>query len=184
MKPKIKILLAVFVLFFIFMIAGIILMGDFLDKKGVATIETNMGTMKIQLEMEKAPKTSQNFIKLAEDGFYDGLIFHRVIGDFMIQTGCPKGDGTGGPGYTIEDEFTDLKHNKIGILSMANTGRPDTGGSQFFITLKATPWLDGHHAVFGHLIEGQEVLKRIGSVKTDSNDKPLEDVVVKSIKIH
>ncbi|UCG95930.1 MAG: peptidylprolyl isomerase [archaeon] len=182
MKTKIKMLLAALVLVLIAIAAGTIIMGGFLGKQGIAVIETNMGTIKLQLETERAPKTSLNFINLAESGFYDGLVFHRVIEDFMIQGGDPNGDGTGGPGYTIKDEFHgDLKHD-AGVISMANAG-PNTGGSQFFITLKATPWLDGHHAVFGHLIEGEDVLKRIGSVPTDSNDKPLEDVVIKSIRI-
>jgi len=151
--------------------------------KGIVTMETSMGTMKFQLEMEKAPETSQNFIDLAEDGFYDGLIFHRVIEGFMIQGGCPDGDGTGGPGYEIDDEFhEDLKHDKMGILSMANHG-PDTGGSQFFITLDETPWLDGKHAIFGHLIEGEEVLESIGSVDTDSTDRPIEDVVIEKVEV-
>jgi len=151
--------------------------------KGIATIETSMGTMKFQLEMEKAPKTSENFINLSQKGFYNGLIFHRVIEDFMIQGGCPEGTGMGGPGYKIKDEFhPDLKHDKIGILSMANAG-PNTGGSQFFITLKETPWLDGKHAVFGHLIEGEDVLKEIGSVATGTADRPLEDVVIEKITI-
>ena len=151
--------------------------------KGIATIKTNMGAMKFQLEMEKAPVTSQNFINLSQKGFYNGLIFHRVIKGFMIQGGDPNGDGTGGPGYTIRDEFHDeLKHNKIGILSMANRG-PNTGGSQFFITLAPTPWLDGHYSVFGHLIDGEDVLKKIGSVPTDSRDKPLKDVVIEKITV-
>ena len=165
---------------------GILLIGNYiggLPMKGIATIETNMGTMKIQLEMEKAPITSKNFIDLSQKGFYNGLIFHRVMDNFMIQGGDPKGDGTGGPGYAIKDEFhPSLKHDKIGILSMANSG-PNTGGSQFFITLVPTPWLDGHHSVFGHLIEGEDVLKKIGSVSTDSRDKPLEDVVIESVTI-
>ena len=165
---------------------GILLIGNYiggLPMKGIATIKTSMGTMKFQLEMEKASLTSNNFIELATSGFYDGLIFHRVMDGFMIQGGDPNGDGTGGPGYTIKDEFhPDLKHDKIGILSMANSG-PNTGGSQFFITLVPTPWLDGRHSVFGHIIEGKDVLKKIGSVPTDSRDKPLEDVVIKSVTI-
>lgn len=156
------------------------------DNKGNGTvidIETNMGTMRIRLFDDKAPVTTENFKKIAESGFYDGTIFHRVIKDFMIQGGDPKGDGTGGPGYTINDEFhKDLKHNKKGILSMANRG-PNTGGSQFFITLKETPWLDGKHSIFGELIEGEEVLDKIGNVKTGNNDKPLEDIVIKKMRV-
>ncbi|PKM92110.1 MAG: peptidylprolyl isomerase, partial [Euryarchaeota archaeon HGW-Euryarchaeota-1] len=126
-----------------------------------ATIETNKGTIKIELFTDKAPKTTQNFIDLANKGFYDGVIFHRVIPGFMIQGGDPTGTGTGGPGYKINDEFhPDLKHDKKGILSMANAG-PNTGGSQFFITLAPTPWLDGKHAVFGQVIEGMDVVEKI-----------------------
>ncbi|MBU1111170.1 MAG: peptidylprolyl isomerase [archaeon] len=153
------------------------------EMNGIAVIKTNIGTMKIQLELEKAPLTSQNFIDLANKGFYDGLIFHRVIENFMIQGGDPNGDGTGGPGYKIDDEFHPyLSHSKAGILSMANSG-PNTGGSQFFITLVPTPWLDGAHAVFGHVIEGEDVLAEIGAVETGARDKPLEDVVIESITI-
>ena len=127
----------------------------------VATIETNKGTIRLELHDDKTPKTVANFEKLAGEGFYDGLKFHRVIADFMIQAGCPKGTGTGGPGYTFEDEFhKDLKHDGPGVLSMANAG-PNTNGSQFFITHVATPWLDGKHSVFGHVIEGQDVVNAI-----------------------
>jgi len=148
-----------------------------------AVMDTSMGVMKLELFEQRAPNTTKNFIDLAEKGFYDNLTFHRVIKDFMIQGGCPNGDGTGGPGYTIDDEFhPDLKHDRKGILSMANAG-PNTGGSQFFITLVPTPWLDGHHAVFGKIVEGTDVLDAIGKVQTDSRDKPLEPVVMKSVKI-
>ena len=148
-----------------------------------AIIETNKGTMKIELFEDKAPKTVENFVKLAKKGFYDNLTFHRVIKDFMIQGGDPDGDGTGGPGYTIEDEFgPGLKHSKKGILSMANAG-PDTGGSQFFITLVPTPWLDGKHAIFGQLVDGEDVLDEIGSVDTGANDKPVEDIIMKKVTI-
>lgn len=127
----------------------------------VATIETSKGVIRLELHDDKTPKTVANFEKLAGDGFYDGLKFHRVLADFMIQTGCPKGTGTGGPGYTFEDEFhADLKHTGPGILSMANAG-PNTNGSQFFITHVATPWLDGKHSVFGRVIEGQDVVDSI-----------------------
>jgi len=127
----------------------------------VATIETSRGTIRVQLFAEKAPKTVANFEKLVKDGFYDGLKFHRVIPDFMIQGGCPKGTGTGGPGYTFEDEFhPDLKHDSPGMLSMANAG-PNTNGSQFFITHVACPWLDGKHSVFGKVIDGQDVVDAV-----------------------
>ena len=157
--------------------------GDVVVQNHVAVFETNQGEFTIELFEDKAPQTTKNFIDLVEKGFYDGLIFHRVIAGFMIQGGCPNGTGTGGPGYTIKDEFhPDLKHNAPGILSMANAG-PNTGGSQFFITLEKTPWLDGHHAVFGKVIKGMDVVKKIGKVKTDSHDKPLEAVVIKNITI-
>jgi len=127
----------------------------------VATIVTNRGTIRIQLHADKTPKTVANFEKLAGEGFYDGLKFHRVIADFMVQTGCPKGDGTGGPGYKFADEFhRDLKHSGPGVLSMANAG-PNTNGSQFFITHVATPWLDNKHSVFGQVIEGHDVVNKI-----------------------
>ena len=126
-----------------------------------ATIETSKGTIRLELFDDKAPKTCANFEKLASEGFYDGLKFHRVIENFMIQTGCPQGTGTGGPGYQFDDEFhEDLKHSGPGVLSMANAG-PNTNGSQFFITHVATPWLDGKHSVFGAVREGQDVVDRI-----------------------
>lgn len=127
----------------------------------VAVIETNRGTIRIKLHDDKTPKTVANFEKLANQGFYNGLKFHRVIEDFMIQGGCPQGTGTGGPGYKFADEFhKDLKHDGPGVLSMANSG-PNTNGSQFFITHVATPWLDGKHSVFGKVIEGQDVVNAI-----------------------
>ncbi len=127
----------------------------------VATIESNRGTIRIELYADKTPKTVANFEKLAKDGFYNGLKFHRVIADFMVQAGCPRGDGTGGPGYKFADEFhPQLKHDGPGVLSMANAG-PNTNGSQFFITHVATPWLDGKHSVFGRVIEGQDVVDAI-----------------------
>ncbi len=149
----------------------------------IAIFATTQGTFEIELFEDKAPKTTKNFIDLVEKGFYDGLIFHRVIDGFMIQGGDPKGNGTGGPGYTILDEFhKDLRHSSEGILSMANAG-PNTGGSQFFITLDETPWLDGHHAVFGKVVRGMDIVHAIGSVECDYRDKPLEDVVVRKITI-
>jgi len=150
----------------------------------IAEFNTSMGSFKIELYKDKAPLTVGNFIKLVDQGFYNGLIFHRVIPGFMIQTGCPHGTGYGGPGYTIQDEFhPDLKHDSKGIVSMANTGRPNTGGSQFFITVAPTPWLDGKHTIFGKVIEGMDVVEKISKVQTDRNDKPLKDVVINSIII-
>jgi len=132
----------------------------------VATIETNRGTIRIELFEDKVPKTVGNFEKLVRQGFYDGLRFHRVIADFMIQTGCPQGTGRGGPGYTFADEFhPDLTHAGPGVMSMANAG-PNTNGSQFFITHVATPWLDGKHSVFGQVLEGQDIVDAI-----QQNDK-------------
>jgi len=149
----------------------------------VAYFETNRGNFAIELFEDKAPVTTKNFIDLVNRNFYNGLIFHRVIANFMIQGGCPSGNGTGGPGYRIPDEFhPDLKHNAAGILSMANAG-PNTGGSQFFITLRDTPWLDGKHAVFGKVVEGMDVIYAIGNVRTGRNDRPLENVVINKITI-
>ncbi|PHS16443.1 MAG: peptidylprolyl isomerase [Blastopirellula sp.] len=126
-----------------------------------ATIETNKGIIKVQLHEDKVPKTVANFEKLVADGFYDGLKFHRVLDNFMVQTGCPEGTGTGGPGYKFEDEFhPELKHSGPGVLSMANSG-PNTNGSQFFITHVETSWLDGKHSVFGNVLEGQDIVDAI-----------------------
>ena len=149
----------------------------------IAEFNTSKGNFKIELFNDRAPVTTGNFMKLVDDGFYNGVIFHRVIPDFMIQGGCPHGSGRGGPGYTIKDEFhPDLKHDSKGILSMANAG-PNTGGSQFFITVAETPWLDGKHAIFGKVTEGYDVVEAISKVNRDANDKPFEDVVLKSITI-
>ncbi|MBC8495667.1 peptidylprolyl isomerase [archaeon] len=149
----------------------------------IAVIQTTLGTMELELFEDKAPITTKNFIDLAKKGFYDGLIFHRIIKDFMIQGGCPKGEGTGGPGYTIPDEFhPDLKHDNKGILSMANSG-PNSGGSQFFITLVPCQWLDNKHAVFGKVIVGKKVLMDISRAQTDHADKPVEPVVMKKVWI-
>ena len=127
----------------------------------VATIQTNRGTIQLNLHDDKTPNTVENFVKLASQGFYDGLKFHRVIADFMVQTGCPEGSGRGGPGYQFKDEFhPELKHDGPGVLSMANAG-PNTNGSQFFITHVATPHLDGKHSVFGKVVEGQDVVDAI-----------------------
>jgi len=145
------------------------------------TIETTHGTFQVELFEDRAPKTTANFLSLAKKGFYDGVGFHRVIAQFMIQGGCPKGTGMGGPGYAIPDEFhPELKHGGEGILSMANAG-PNTGGSQFFITLVPTPWLDGRHAVFGKVISGMDVIREIGSAPTDGRDRPVQDVVMKKV---
>lgn len=146
-------------------------------------IETTMGTMTVRLYDDKVPLTAENFKKLAAKGFYDGVIFHRIIKDFMVQGGDPTGTGRGGPGYTIKDEFhPSLKHTKKGLLSMANAG-PNTGGSQFFITLVPTPWLDGKHAIFGEVVEGLDVLDKIGKVETGENDEPVTAVVIKKMTI-
>ncbi|MDP7141215.1 MAG: peptidylprolyl isomerase [Candidatus Woesearchaeota archaeon] len=156
--------------------------GDTMTNR-IAVIETNYGDMEIELFEKRAPITTKNFIDLTNKGFYNGLVFHRIIKDFMVQGGDPKGDGTGGPGYSIKDEFhPELKHEKAGILSMANSG-PDTGGSQFFITLVPTPWLDNKHAVFGQIIKGEDVLEEIGNVATGAMDKPVEPVTVKKVTI-
>ena len=127
----------------------------------IATIDTDKGAIRIELHEDKVPKTVANFEKLANDGFYDGLLFHRVLNDFMVQAGCPEGTGRGGPGYNFEDEFhPDLKHDAPGVLSMANAG-PNTNGSQFFITHVPCPWLDNKHSVFGRVLEGQDVVDSI-----------------------
>ncbi|MFC1599510.1 peptidylprolyl isomerase [Patescibacteria group bacterium] len=148
-----------------------------------AVIQTNLGTMELELFEQRAPITTKNFIDLAEKGFYDGIIFHRIIEDFMVQGGDPDGTGFGGPGYMIEDEFhPELTHSGAGIMSMANSG-PDTGGSQFFITLEATTWLDGKHAVFGKIVKGMDTLEDIGNAKTDSGDRPLEEIVMEKVTI-
>ena len=152
-----------------------------------ATIETSMGTFKVELYKNATPKTVDNFVRLAEKGYYDGVTFHRVISNFMIQGGDPTGTGRGGQsvyGAPFQDEFVDtLRHTGSGILSMANGG-PNTNGSQFFVTLAPTPWLDGKHAVFGKVIEGMDVVSAIGKVKTTKPfDKPVEQVVMKKVTI-
>ncbi|MGB1658592.1 MAG: peptidylprolyl isomerase, partial [Longimicrobiales bacterium] len=147
------------------------------------TIETNHGTITAEMYMEQAPKTAGNFIDLAKKGYYDDLIFHRVIDGFMIQGGCPDGTGRGGPGYTIPDEFAaGLAHTDKGIFSMANAG-PNSGGSQFFITLAATPWLDGKHAIFGHVTDGMDVVETIGKIETGFGDQPSEPVVMIKVTV-
>ena len=144
---------------------------------------TNKGVFVAEMFEDKAPLTTKNFIELVEKGFYDGIIFHRVIDGFMIQGGDPTGTGMGGPGYKIKDEFGEgLKHDDDGILSMANAG-PNTGGSQFFITLAPTPWLNGHHAIFGKVVEGMDVVRLIGVVPTDFRDRPREAVTVEKVEV-
>lgn len=153
-------------------------------REKIALFNTNMGNFKIELFYDKAPITYGNFKKLVDQGFYNGLIFHRVIPNFMIQTGCPHGTGYGGPGYTISDEFhPNLKHKCKGIVSMANTGRPNTGGSQFFITVAPTPWLDNRHTIFGKVIEGIDIIENISKAQKDRNDKPLKDVKINKVTI-
>ncbi len=169
-------------------------------KPGVyAKFTTTEGNFTIRLFEAEAPKTVANFIGLAEGTkewtdprtgqkvkkpYYNGVIFHRVIAGFMIQGGDPLGQGIGGPGYNIEDEFTPkLKHDKPGILSMANTGRPNTGGGQFFITLAPTPWLDGKHTIFGEVVEGMDIVNKIGTTKTLPGDRPAKDIVVQTVVI-
>jgi len=148
-----------------------------------AKLKTNLGDMEVELFEDQAPNTVANFMHLSQSGFYKGVSFHRVIKDFMIQTGCPEGVGTGGPGYVIEDEFVDdLKHDVPGVLSMANRG-PGTGGSQFFITLVPTPWLDGRHTIFGKLVAGEEVLNEIGNVRTEMGDRPKEPILISEIEL-
>jgi peptidyl-prolyl cis-trans isomerase B (cyclophilin B) len=147
-----------------------------------ATFHTNAGVIVLDLHDADAPKTVENFRKLAADGFYDELIFHRVIPDFMIQGGCPEGTGRGGPGYTFEDEFNE--HGVVrGALAMANAG-PNTNGSQFFIvTTESASWLDGKHTVFGRVIEGMDVVDAIESVETDSSDRPLEPQTIERVEL-
>jgi cyclophilin family peptidyl-prolyl cis-trans isomerase len=145
-------------------------------------LHTNHGAIELELYPDDAPKTVDNFVKLARDGFYDGLIFHRVIPDFMIQGGDPTGTGSGGPGYSFEDEFNQHKVDR-GALAMANAG-PNTNGSQFFIvTADACPWLDGKHTVFGRVTDGLEVADRISGLPRDARDKPREDAVIERVEI-
>jgi cyclophilin family peptidyl-prolyl cis-trans isomerase len=147
-----------------------------------ATLQTNAGAIEVELYDADAPKTVENFRKLAGDGFYDGLIFHRVIPDFMIQGGCPEGTGTGGPGYTFEDEPNQHKIER-GALAMANAG-PNTNGSQFFVvTTEAAPWLDGKHTVFGRVSSGMEAVDAIESAETDASDKPVEPQTIERIEL-
>jgi cyclophilin family peptidyl-prolyl cis-trans isomerase len=149
----------------------------------IVTLDTTLGQIRLEIFADKAPKTAKNFLDLTGKGFYNGLTFHRIIPGFMIQGGCPKGDGTGGPGYEIPDEFhPSLKHSSAGIVSMANAG-PNTGGSQFFITLAPTTWLDGKHAVFGKVVGGQDVVDKIAAVPKDRSDRPTTAVTIRSAKL-
>jgi peptidyl-prolyl cis-trans isomerase A (cyclophilin A) len=153
-----------------------------------AVFDTTEGSFKIRLYEDQAPRTVANFVGLADGSktgqpFYDGTIFHRVIPDFMIQGGDPTGTGRGGPGYQFEDEFhPSLKHSKKGLLSMANAG-PNTNGSQFFVTVAATPWLDNRHSIFGEVTEGYEVVEKISKVARNQQDRPLKEVKINSVKI-
>jgi Peptidyl-prolyl cis-trans isomerase (rotamase) - cyclophilin family len=147
------------------------------------SIKTNMGTIVAEMFEDKAPKTTENFISLVNKGFYDGVVFHRIIDGFMIQGGDPTGTGMGGPGYQIPDEFgPGLTHDDEGYFSMANAG-PNTGGSQFFITLAPTPWLDGHHAVFGKVVDGIDVVRKIGVAKTDFRDRPVNEISMEKVEV-
>src|SRR5438270_1122700 len=153
-----------------------------------ALFDTSEGSFKAKLYADKAPITVQNFTDLAEGKktgkpFYDNLVFHRVIPDFMIQGGCPEGSGRGGPGYKFADEFhPDLKHTKPGLLSMANSG-PNTNGSQFFVTVAPTSWLDNRHSIFGEVVEGYDVVEKISKLPRDSGDRPRKEVKINSLKI-
>jgi cyclophilin family peptidyl-prolyl cis-trans isomerase len=160
-------------------------------ERATAVFETNLGTFEAELYAKECPETVWNFINLAEGrqetekggNFYDGLTFHRVIEDFVIQGGCPLGNGTGGPGYRFRDEFdSSLRHNTAGILSMANAG-PGTNGSQFFVTLAPTPHLDNRHSVFGKVVKGMDVVKSIGTCQTGPGDRPVQDVVMQKVTI-
>ncbi|MFC1691111.1 peptidylprolyl isomerase [Nanoarchaeota archaeon] len=159
-------------------------MGDSNNSSNPTVVfETNKGNFKVELFKDKAPITAGNFEKLVNEGFYNGLKFHRVIPNFMIQGGDPKGDGTGGPGYNIDDEFhPSLKHSKKGMLSMANSG-PNSGGSQFFVTVAATPWLDNKHAIFGEVIDGYDIVEKISKLPKNAMDAPNDDVVMEKVFI-
>jgi cyclophilin family peptidyl-prolyl cis-trans isomerase len=146
-----------------------------------AIMKTSEGDIEFELYPGEAPKTVENFVTLAGKGFYDGLVFHRIIPDFMIQGGCPEGTGTGGPGYTFEDEFNEHLVTKY-ALAMANAG-PNTNGSQFFIvTADACPWLDGKHTVFGRVTSGEDIVDKIGAVATDGRDRPVDDILIEGIE--
>ena len=153
------------------------------DNKTYAVFKTNNGDFTVELFAEKAPITVENFVTLAKDVFYDGTIFHRIIADFMIQGGDPTGTGRGGSKQTIPDEFGEgLDFSQPGILAMANAG-PNTGSSQFFVTVVPTPWLQNHHSIFGKVVKNYDVVEKISGVQTDFADKPLEDVVLNTVEI-
>ena len=153
------------------------------ENNPTAEIDTTLGKITIELFAKEAPDTVKNFVTLAEKGYYDGVIFHRVIPGFMIQGGDPTGTGSGGPGYTFADEFAPgLKHDVPGTLSMANAG-PNTNGSQFFITVAATPWLDGRHAIFGRVVEGMDVVNAIVNAPRNAQDRPLTDIAMTKVTI-
>lgn len=166
----------VFIAAVVIVIVGVLLMASLGSGSKKVRLETSMGVIVIEL-YDDMPVTAGNFEKLVNEGFYDGVIFHRVISDFMIQGGDPTGTGTGGPGYTIKDEFTDHNSNDRGTISMANAG-PNTGGSQFFINLVDNNYLDEKHPVFGKVVQGMDVVDAIGRVQTDSNDRPLTEVKI------
>lgn len=163
------------------LIMAVVLIQKQGEKAKVVVLETNYGKIEIELAKDM-PITAGNFEKLVTGGFYDGLVFHRVIEGFMIQGGDPKGDGTGGPGYTIRDEFSDNNHNLRGTISMANAG-PNTGGSQFFINVNNNLFLDGKHPVFGKIVKGMDVVDKIVNAKTDSNDRPIEEIKIIRAKV-
>lgn len=157
--------------------------GEAGQKRSKVAIETDLGPIVVELYTDKAPKTTENFSQLVKKGFYDGILFHRVIPGFMIQTGDPTGTGRGGPGYAFADEFSpDLKHSNPGVVSMANSG-PNTNGSQFFITLAPTAWLNGKHSIFGHVVEGMDVVEKIAAVQRDGNDRPRADLRMKQVTL-
>jgi peptidyl-prolyl cis-trans isomerase A (cyclophilin A) len=162
--------------------------SDYMANETYAVFDTTEGSFKAKLFATEAPKTVQNFVELADGTktgkpFYDGIVFHRVIPNFMIQGGCPEGTGRGGPGYKFADEFhPELKHGKHGYLSMANAG-PNTNGSQFFVTVAATPWLDNKHSIFGEVVEGYDVVKKISEVPRGAQDRPVKEVRINSVKI-
>jgi peptidylprolyl isomerase len=179
MKSKHKIIIIILLVIIISFVAfrG----NDKMEEGNIVVLKTNLGEVKIELD-ENMPITAGNFKKLTSEGFYDGVIFHRIIDGFMIQGGDPTGTGSGGPGYNIKDEFTDNNKNDRGTISMANAG-PNTGGSQFFINLVNNNFLDGKHPVFGKIIEGMDIVDKMAKVQTGAGDKPVDDVVIEKAMI-